>query len=406
MTRQELTRSGTLVAAAMLIMSAVTYGFNLIAARWLVPEEFGALTALLSIILIANVVALGVQAAIARQIAIQREQAAAIIKTTSRVAVAISLIIGSAVAASSFIFTPFLNLDSHWPVIFCGIMMVPLTIMGAQAGVAQGTGRWERLSLIYIASGTGRLIGGIAGMTILPTATGAMIGLAAGGWLPVIAGWGLLRSDSTTPMESRRPLVAEAFTASLVLFAYFTLSNLDALLGRSMFDEHDSGIYAAGLIMTKSALFLPQFVSVVFFPMLARDKGQRSRLSAVALVIVLGGLATTGVALLPKIALILVGGDKYADIAEQLWIFAGSGTVLAVVYVLVFDALARRVRGVSLVLWLTTLAITALALNVKPHTWELAVIVAAVSAVCAAVLLVLPSLQTQREPRDVVESVL
>lgn len=396
-----MNRAGTLVAAAMLGMSVVTYAFNLVAARWLVPEEFGALTALLSIILISNVVALGIQAAIARQIATQPLQAQAIIKTTSRVAIAIALIIGVAVAMSSLVFTPLLNLDSYWPVVFCGVMMVPLTIMGAQAGVAQGSDRWGQLSLIYLASGTGRLIGGLIGMAIAPTATGAMMGLAIGGWLPVVAGIGLLRSHSTVPMESRKPLVAEAFTASLVLFAYFTLSNLDALLARSVFNEHDSGIYAAGLIMTKSALFLPQFVSVVFFPMLARDAGHRSRVTAVSLVAFFGVIATAGVALLPKIALILVGGDKYGEIMGRLWIFAGTGTVLAIVYVLVFDALARRVRGVSLILWLTTFAIVGLATWLELATWQLSIVVALSSGVCALVLLVLPWLQKPSETTTV-----
>lgn len=403
MSHQALNRSGALVAVAMLLMSVFTYGFNLIAARWLIPAEFGALTALLSIILIANVVALGVQAAVARQIAIQQSEADAIIKITARVSLAISLIIGLAVALSSLLFTPLLNLDSLWPVIFCGVMMVPLTIMGAQAGIAQGTGQWTRLSAIYLASGLGRLFGGFAGMLVLPTATGAMFGLAVGGWLPVIAGIGLMRSSSTGESDSRRPLVAEAFTASLVLFAYFTLSNLDALLGRSMFNEHDSGVYAAGLIMTKSALFLPQFVSVVFFPMLARDSGHKSRITAVSLVGVFGAIAIAGVALLPKIALALVGGAKYGEIADRLWIFATSGTVLAVVYVLVFDALARRVRGVSVVLWVTVVAIVCAAVWLEPVTWQLAVIVSAVSGLCALVLLVLPVLQPSRGPVTTVE---
>ena len=195
--------------------------------------------------------------------------------------------------------------------------------------------------------------------------------------------------------------MAEAFTASLVLFAYFTLSNLDALLARSVFNEHDSGIYAAGLIMTKSALFLPQFVSVVFFPMLARDAGHRSRVTAVSLVAFFGVIATAGVALLPKIALILVGGDKYGEIMGRLWIFAGTGTVLAIVYVLVFDALARRVRGVSLILWLTTFAIVGLATWLELATWQLSIVVALSSGVCALVLLVLPWLQKPSETTTV-----
>lgn len=397
MTRQDMTRSGTLVAGAMLVMSVLTYGFNLVAARILIPAQFGALTALLSIILIANVVALGLQAAIARQIATDLENTTAIISTTSRVAVAISVAIGLLVAFSTLVFTPLLNLQSYWPVIFCGAMMVPLTIMGAQAGVAQGSGRWQRLSLIYLGSGFGRLVGGLLGMLILPTATGAMFGLAIGGWLPVIAGIGLLRFTSAAPLSSRRPLVYETATASLTLFAYFTLSNLDALLGRSLFNEHDSGIYAAGLIMTKSALFLPQFVSVVFFPMLARDASHRSRFTAVSLVALFGAIAVAGVALLPKMALILVGGDKYGEISNRLWIFALTGTILAIVYVLVFDALARQVAGVSIVLWLTAVLIVATALWQEPVTWQLSVIVSAFSGLCALVLWFLPIL---REPRS------
>lgn len=395
MTRQDLTRSGALVAVAMLLMSVVTYAYNLVAARILIPAEFGALTALLSIILIANVVALGIQAAIARHIAIHPEQTDAITKTTSRVAVAISVMIGAAVAASTVIFTPLLNLDSHLAVVYCGAMMVPLTIMGAQAGVAQGSGKWWRLSLLYLGSGFGRLFGGTIGMLIDPTATGAMFGLAIGGWLPVIAGIGLLRTPAETEMTSRKPLVAETFSASLTLFAYFTLSNLDALLGRSVFDAHDSGLYAAGLIMTKSALFLPQFVSVVFFPMLARDAGQRSRLTAVSLVAGFGAVAVVGVALLPDLALVLVGGDKYAEISGKLWIFAMTGTVLAIVYVLVFDALARRVTGVAAMLWLTTTIIVGLTVWLQPATWQLSVIVSATSAMCALALLVIPILQAK-----------
>lgn len=380
----------------MLLMSAVTYGFNLIAARWLLPAQFGALTALLSIILIANVVSLGLQAAVARRLATAPADRDLIIATTARVSLWISLAVGVCVALSTVAFTPALSLDSHWPVIFCGAMITPLTLMGAQAGVAQGTSQWRRLSWVYVGNGFGRLLGGTLGLAVDPSATGAMIGLAAGAWLPVLCGVGLLRSEAGIPRHSRRPLVFETYASSVTLFAYFTLSNLDALLGRSLFDQHDSGIYAAGLIMTKSALFLPQFVSVVFFPSLARDAGHRSRLVAVAWVAMFGGLAVGLVAFLPRLALILVGGDKYAEVAGQLWVFALSGTVLAIVYVLVFDALARQVRGASLILWLAVFTIAGAAMVTDPSLIHLVVLVASTSSIAAVLLLALPWWQDRR----------
>lgn len=382
--------SAPAVAAAMMVMNVLTYGFNLVAARALVPAEFGALTALLSIILIANVVALALQAAVARRLAVEPERATAIITTASRVALSVALAVGVTVAASTIVVSPTLQFGSSWPVILCGAMLVPLTIAGAQMGVAQGTAQWRRLALMYVGNGTGRIVGGLMGVLVLPTATGAMAGLALGAWLPVLLGFGLLKIDGAGELASRRPLAVETIRATGLLVAFFALSNLDALLARGFFSTHDSGLYAAGLIMTKSTLFLPQFVSVVLFPSLARDASHRSRLIASGLVAGLGLLVTLGVALLPRLALMLVGGDAYAEVANDLWLFAASGTALAVLYVLVFDALARRARGVAIALWCGVAVVTATAVLLRPGVNELVIVVALTSSALAVVLLVWP----------------
>ncbi len=65
---------GTLVAAGMMTMNIAVYGFNVIAARALLPKEFGALTALLGILLVGTVASLGLQAVTARRLAIDPEQ--------------------------------------------------------------------------------------------------------------------------------------------------------------------------------------------------------------------------------------------------------------------------------------------------------------------------------------------
>src|ERR1700754_2219353 len=67
--RSAFLRSATVVAVAMAIMNVAAYGFTLISSRRLMPEEFGAITALLGLLLIGNVASLGLQAAGARMIA-------------------------------------------------------------------------------------------------------------------------------------------------------------------------------------------------------------------------------------------------------------------------------------------------------------------------------------------------
>jgi len=389
----------SVVAVAMMVMNVATYGFNLVAARMLVPAEFGALTALLSLILMANVVALALQAAIARRISVAPHHTQAIIHTASRVALAVSLIVGLASAATTVVLTPAFNFDSMWAVVFCGAMIVPLTLTGALMGVAQGTAQWRRLSIIFVGNGFGRLIAGVAALVIHPSATSAMIGLAVGAWLPVVLGAGLLRAPGVGDVHSRRPLIAETVTSAATLLAYFAFSNVDALLARGGFEAHDSGLYASGLILTKSTLFLPQFVSVVFFPSLARDSSHRTRLRAAGLVALLGLAVVAGTALLPRLALILVGGDQYEEISGDLWLFAVSGTFLAIVYLLVFDALARREGGVAILVWLATAAVFAVAYFGSIGIVGLVVTMAITGAVLSGVLLVWPLLRRSPEPQ-------
>lgn len=390
----------SVVAVAMMVMNVATYGFNLVAARLLVPAEFGALTALLSLILMANVVALALQAAIARRISVAPHHTQAIIHTASRVALAVSLIVGLASAATTVVLTPAFNFDSMWAVVFCGAMIVPLTLTGALMGVAQGTAQWRRLSLIFVGNGFGRLIGGVAALLVHPSATSAMIGLAVGAWLPVILGAGLLRAPGLGELRSRRPLIAETITSAATLLAYFAFSNVDALIARGGFDAHDSGLYASGLILTKSTLFLPQFVSVVFFPSLARDSSHRTRLRAAGLVALLGLAVVAGAAVLPKLALILVGGDQYAEITDDLWLFAVSGTFLAIVYLLVFDALARRENGVAILVWIATATVFCVAYFNRIGIVGLVTTMAITAAALSAVLLVWPLIRRSPEQEE------
>ncbi|RLV55224.1 polysaccharide biosynthesis protein [Aeromicrobium phragmitis] len=388
-------RSATLVAAAMMVMNVVTYGFNLVAARMLIPAEFGAVTALLSIILVANVVSLGLQATIARKLSVApAERRAAIIGAASRVTWGVSTAVGVVVACSTVIMTPALRLDSPVPVALCGAMIVPLTVMGAQAGVAQGCERWHKLSAIYLGNGFGRLIGGCAGILLFSDATGAMLGLAVGAWLPVIAGLGLLRIRGVH--DDVRPLLTETAGSAFALLSYFVLSNADALIARNLFDPHDSGLYAAGLILTKATLFLPQFVSVVLFPTLSRDESHRSRLVAAAAVTLLGICVIGGTLALPQLALALVGGPQYAEIADRLWLFALSGSFLALAHMLVFDALARRAKGATALIWVALAFVVALAYALDVETTGLVLIVAGCSGTLCAVLLALPLVTERR----------
>jgi O-antigen/teichoic acid export membrane protein len=380
---------GTLVAAGMMTMNIAVYGFNVIAARALLPKEFGALTALFGILLVGSVASLGLQAVTARRLAVDPEHRDDIIGATVRVTVIIAAAVGLLVAVSTVVLTPVLKLDSYWPVILCGATLVPLTVMGAESGIAQGTARWGPLTAIYVGNGLGRLIGGALALLICPSVNSAMIGIAIGSWLPALAGARLMLGHGSGAPISRRPLLREALLSTHALLAYFVLSNLDSLIARNRFDEHASGLYASGLILAKAALFFPQFVSVVLFPDLARATTHHARLRAVSLVAGFGALTVLTTAVLPRVALILVGGHQYDEITSRLWLFAVAGSCLAIVHLLVFDALARHAHGIVVMIWAAVAAVIASAYGFGVGITGLALTIALVAAALAAVVFVL-----------------
>lgn len=382
---------GTIVAAGMMGMNIAAYALSVVAARSLAPRDFGAVTALLGILLMGNVAALGLQAATARRLAVAPERAPEIIGVTTRATITIAGGVAVLVALSSVVLTPVLKLDSPWPIILCGATLFPLTVMGAQAGIAQGTARWAMLTSIYLAMGVGRLAAGSLAIAVEPTVTSAMIGIAAGAWLPVIVGFRLfVVPPGHGAPPSRRGLVHEAILGSHALLAFFVLSNMDALVARNSFNEHDSGLYASGLILAKAALFFPQFVSVVLFPNLARATTHHARLRAVSLVGAFGALAVAATAILPKVALILVGGDEYSEITDQLWLFAIAGSCLAIVHLLVFDALARHAHGIVVMIWVAVVTVAVSAYGFDVGITGLVLTIAVVAAALAVVVYLAP----------------
>ena len=391
---------GTLVAAGMMTMNVTTYAFNVLAARVLAPQDFGALTALFGIILVGSVGSLGLQAVTARRIAVAPESQDEIVASIMRLSVEIAVLVGLAVASTSWLLTPSLTLGSYWAVVLCGAALVPMTLMGTLSGIAQGTSRWGSLTAVYVGNGLGRLVGGTVGLIVSPTPTAAMIGIAIGAWTPVIAGAPMLREwhlGSGTG-RARRAMLRESFLSTHALLAFFALSNMDSLIARHRFDLHESGLYASGLILAKAAFFFPQFVSVVVFPALARARTHHARVRAIALVGGFGALAVAGTAVLPQWALVLVGGHEYRAITDRLWMFALSGSLLALVYLLVFDALARHAHGVVVLVWTAVFAVLAVSYGWNLSITGLVLTIATVAGTLAMVVGVAPMLT--RRGRD------
>jgi O-antigen/teichoic acid export membrane protein len=396
-----------LIAAAMAAMNVATYGFTILAARLLGPRDYGALAALMGLLLVLSVVSLGLQATGARRVSANpdapREIEAEIVRSSFRAAVAL----GALALLASPLVAAVLRLESWAVPALLAVSVVPLTLMGGYAGVLQGELRWGPLAAVYLAVGFSRLAFGLLGVAWRADAVGAMAGVAAGNVVPAVLGWWLLRTPREPGPARRRArpprrtgsVLGEVVHNSHALLAFFAVSNADVVVARMVLDDHQSGLYAGGLIMTKAVLFLPQFVVVLAFP--AMVSGGRSRMQRHAMLVILamGGLATFGAWLLAPVAVMFVGGAAYGEIESVLWAFAAVGTLLGLIQLVVYGAVARQQRSAVLVLWAALAVLVAAGVGVGSVT-SLLVVVTLVDLVALLVLLVVGARPVVPHPSD------
>jgi O-antigen/teichoic acid export membrane protein len=406
-------RDGAAIAVAMAVMNVTTYGFTIIAARLLGPAEYGALAAVMGLLLIVNVLSLGLQATGARRVSAAPQDRLEIERDVLSAGYRSAAALAVVVLAASPVIATLLHLDSWLIPALVAVTGVPLTVMGAQAGILQGERRWGPLAAIYLAVGLGRLGFGALGVLVERNTLGAMAGVAVGALVPVAIGAVALRRpgrDRPERATSRRPdrwaeggVLREVGHNSHALLAFFALSNVDVVTARITLDEHQAGLYAGGLILAKAVLFLPQFIVVLAFPAMASSTSRGSaRRNSLLLVLGIGLVTVTGVAVLHRVAVEFVGGRAYGEIGSMLWAFATLGTLLAMLQVMVYDAVARQHRSAVYLIWVTLVAVLCAIPFVSTVTeWLAAVSIADASALLLLLLTLRPSRgRVSDEPQD------
>jgi O-antigen/teichoic acid export membrane protein len=269
-------------------------------------------------------------------------------------------VLGLVLAVASPVLDDILRLGSPTAALLIAAGVVPMTVMGGQAGVLQGQRRWADLAWVYAASGATRLLLGVALLAWRPTLLCGVAGIVAGLCAPAIVGWWFLRPrpgqprtrSSVSSPVARTRLLGESLKGAQALLAFMALSNLDVVVARHALTDSASGLYASGLVLSKAVLFLPQIVLVRVFPALSTTATRQRALTGSVGVILLFGLSAAAVtAVVPGLALVFVGGEDFAAVQDLLWLFALLGTVQSLVQLFIYSVLARAATGPTLVTW-------------------------------------------------------
>ena len=385
--RSRVLSQTVIVAGALGLAQVLGYALSVIAARVLGPDQFGILAALLGILLIGNVVAMGIQAVAARRL-VQGDSSDR--SGASRTILLDGLVAGLAVAGATLVVSPLLmwvlRLDQWLLLLLVAVAFIPLTWSGAQLGVAQGREEYMRLATVYVCLGVGRGVGGVAGALAGGTVGWTILGLTVGTIVGALAGRVAVAPLARAPRVRLEHFTRETAHATHALLALFVLTNVDVLLARALLTPDQAGQYGVGAVIAKVAFWLPQFIGVVAFPRFADARRARATVISLSAVAGIGAVVTLVTALVPGLVVGFVGGAAYAELVPYAWMFAAIGAMFATAQALLLTRLAVDDRRAVIAIWTAALLLIALAVLVMPRTVPGLATSALIAGSCLAVV--------------------
>ncbi|HET9140623.1 MAG TPA: polysaccharide biosynthesis protein, partial [Actinophytocola sp.] len=112
------------------------------------------------------------------------------------------------------------------------------------------------------------------------------------------------------------------------------------------------GLYGAGAIVTKAALWLPYAVVMIALPRLAVAHQRRDALRmSIAALVGIGVVEVAGVLVLGPTIFPLAVGAEYAAVNGWLWLFTVEGAALAIAQLVTMYRVASTDRIVGALLW-------------------------------------------------------
>lgn len=381
--QRSIAASVGLVTAGSMVANICAYLVHVPAGRWLGASAYGEFAVLMAAMLVLAVPALALQAVVARDRVHGRP-----VRELTRLTGLVTAVVAALMVPAVPLFMWLADTGAATTIAGLGAAPVLVLIAGAQ-GVLQGGRAFPALATVLAGVGVLRSVpvvvalacGGGAGTALAAGTVGAAVAAAAA-WFTVRAG--MPTTSHPDAAGAGAPGVVSVIRASQVQFVLVVAVSLDLLVSRGVLGADDAGVYALGAVATKAAFWLPQAIGVVFYPALADPTTSRRSLGhAMRVVALVGAVLTVGAgAVGPLVPLVF--SDDYRPLVPILWIFAFTGSTLAVLQVALLWAIARERTRVAVFTWAALAAEGALIVAIADSVLTLALVAA--SAATAATL--------------------
>src|SRR5437879_345912 len=302
-------------------------------ARLLRPEDYAVLVALFGILILESISSQVIQSATAKLAAQYRavgDEAALhafVRRWSTRTVVALA-----ALAIAVVAFAGPLAVGLSLPAFAVGLLGVSLFFAGSLTfalGLLQGLARFSWMGSVLIVQAGTRLLVGIAlvllGLGVNGAFAGATAAVGVSLLVAIVPLAPLLSAARGATHEVELGAAETRFfaLAAVVLLAYAALTNIDAVLARSLLTPDDAGAYAGAVTLGKIVLFAPIAIGYLLLERTSRahargEDTDRALGLALAFVLATSGLVAVGYLLAPVLVVGVVIGSQYPATAALI----------------------------------------------------------------------------------------
>ncbi|MDP9282223.1 MAG: hypothetical protein M3P38_09020 [Chloroflexota bacterium] len=393
---------GLYLFTATSVANVLGFGYQIVMARLLSPEAFAVLTALFGILILESISSQVIQSATAKLAAQYRarDEEAALHAFVRRWAVRVgggAAAVGLLVALLSGVIAGALALPAL-SVALLGLTLFLALVFTFGLGLLQGLARFVWMGTALIAQAGSRLAVGVvlvlAGLGVDGAFTGATAAIAISLVVVAVPLVPLFRAArGSTVKHELGPAETRFFALSaVVLLAYAALTNIDAVLARSLLRPEDAGAYAGAITMGKIVLFAPIAIGFLLLERTARTHARgedtdRALYLALAFVLATSGLVAVAYILVPEFLVPLVVGSQYPDTAKIVGTYGVAALANALLNLWISYFIGRGEMRVGLLLAVAVAAELALLLTsaTDPLAMARIVLVVALATQAAAV---------------------
>ncbi len=348
-------RSAAAVGGASLVLALTGYLFNVGVIRFLGPEGYAEVAALLAVIGLAALPLGSLTSLVAREIAFLRSRGAeedigASVRWVIRWGLLSAVGVGLLLTALSPSLAAALGIHSAWPVVMMAWGVSSATATAALLGLVQGGQDFRAVSEVLGGFGVLRVLFLVPALAAGWGTAGA---LAASLLAAILALAWLARAVRPfwPDRSTGRPMPDVRWRPTMVLvlatLAFGSLTNVDVLLAGVLLPQYEAGNYAAAALFAKAALLIPASVSMVLLPRAASmqwssEPFRRVATKSLSATVGLTAAVALVIALLPSDLLLFVLGSGFGEVRSLLPWFAPVMVLGAWVQVLLYLYLAQR----------------------------------------------------------------